>query len=44
MADRESRFLGYVQHLAAALGHADRAGPLQACWGHSMERGLGQFW
>jgi SRSO17 transposase len=30
MADRESRFLAYVQHLAGALGHADRAGPLRA--------------
>lgn len=30
MADRESRFLAYVQHLAGAIGHADRAGPLQA--------------
>jgi SRSO17 transposase len=30
MADRESRFLAYVQHLAGALGHADRTGPLRA--------------
>jgi SRSO17 transposase len=30
MADRESRFLAYVQRLAEALGHADRAGPLRA--------------
>jgi SRSO17 transposase len=30
MADRESRFLAYVQHLVGAMGHADRAGPLQA--------------
>jgi SRSO17 transposase len=30
MADRQSRFLAYVRHLAGALGHADRAGPLQA--------------
>jgi SRSO17 transposase len=30
MADRESRFVAYVQRLAEALGHADRAGPLRA--------------
>jgi SRSO17 transposase len=30
MADRESRFLAYVQHLAEAVGHADRIGPLRA--------------
>jgi SRSO17 transposase len=30
MADRELRFLAYVQHLAETIGHADRAGPLQA--------------
>jgi SRSO17 transposase len=30
MADGQSRFAAYVQRLAGALGHADRAGPLRA--------------
>jgi SRSO17 transposase len=30
MADRQSRLVAYVQRLAGALGHADRAGPLRA--------------
>jgi SRSO17 transposase len=30
MADRQSRSVAYVQRLAGALGHADRAGPLRA--------------